>query len=209
MMNVDRFGEWAFEEVPLDALKLSWPRLASIQAEVKHLIGEHAEAAREVTALEATREGAREQDLDAAAAALRAGNAVPSPKASPALQRKIESAVRTRDALERAVSSAIGDSNAFRLKHSASLLADATWSLSALRSKLAENAKKTAALYAESEAAAASVKKLEPPAAAPPQSSAAGQDTVYAPQFVATTSRSAGPERGDIERVLSHLAALG
>jgi len=195
-----------FEETPLDALKLSWPKLAAIQAEVRHLISEHAETAREVTALEAGREGAREQDLNAAAAALRAGNAVPSPKSEPALERKVESAVRTRDALERAVSSAIGDSNAFRLKHAASLEADATFSLEALRSQLADNAKKTAALYAESEAAAASVKKLAPPAVAPPQSLAAGQDTVYAPQFTHATSRSAGPDRGTIESVLSHLA---
>ncbi len=214
MEHITRFGQWAFEEVPLDALKLSWPELASIQAEVKHLISEHAETAREVTALEATREGAREQDLDAAAAALRAGKAVPSPRAEPALQKKVDGAVRTRDALARAVSNAIGDSNAFRLKHAASLEADATFSLEALRSQLAENAKKTAALYAESEAAAASVKKLQPPAPPPAEtgppgsSGAAATSTVFAPQFVHGTSRSAGPDRGTIESVLSHLAGV-
>jgi hypothetical protein len=176
---------------------------------VSHLIGEHAQAAREVTALEATRDGAREQDLDAAAAALRAGGAVPSPKAEPALQKKVESAVRTRDAFSRAVSSAIAEMDAFKLKHSASLLADATWSLEALRGKLAEKAKQTAAIFAESEAAAASVKKLQPPAVAPPESSAAGQDTSYAPQFTHGTSRSAGPDRGEIDRVLNFLGALG
>ncbi len=54
--------------------------------------------------------------------------------------------------------------------------------------------------------AAASVKKLAPPAAPPAESGEAARSTVFAPQFVATTSRSAGPERGDIERVLSYLA---
>jgi hypothetical protein len=204
-MSLDRFGNWAFEAVPLDALRLSWPRLAAAQSEVSHLIGEHAEAARAVTELELKREGAREQDLDDAAAAIRGGSGAPPPKAEPALARKIEGAVRTRDAFARAVSNAIGELNAFKLKHAASLQADATWSLKALRSKLAEKAKQTAALYAESESAAASVKKLAPPTVAPPESSAAGQDTVYAPQFVAT-SRSAGPARGEIDRVLSYLA---
>jgi len=209
----DRFGSWLFTPVPLDELGLNWPKLAGIQAEVRHLIGEHAQAAREVTALEAGREGAREQDLDAAAAALRAGNAVPSPKAEPALERKVEGAVRTRDAFSRAVSSVIGELEAFKLKHAASLQADATWSLEALRGKLAEKAKQTSALYAESEAAAASVKKLQPPAPPPAEtgppgsSGAAATSTVFAPQFVAATSRSAGPERGDIERVLEFLAA--
>jgi hypothetical protein len=207
MMNVDRFGQWAFEAIPLDALKLSWPKLAGIQAEVKHLISEHARASQEVTSLEASREGAREQDLNAAAAALRAGNAVPQPKAEPALQRKVEGAVRTRDAFSRAVSSAIEDLEGFKRVHAASLQADATFSLEALRSKLADKAKQTAALYAESVAAATSVKKLEPPAPPPPESTAVGQDTSYFPQFVATSRRSAGPERGDIERVLEFLAA--
>jgi hypothetical protein len=208
MMNVDRFGQWAFEAIPLDALKLSWPRLAAIQAEVSHLIAEHAQAAREVTALEASREGAREQDLDAAAAAIRAGSGAPAPKAEPKLERKLEGAIRTRDAFARAVSSAIGDSNAFRLKHAASLEADAVNAVEALRSKLADKARQTAALYAESEAAAASVKKLAVPAPPPPESTAAGRDTSYFPEFVATAShRSAGPARGDIERVLNYLAA--
>jgi hypothetical protein len=205
----NRFGDWAFEAVPLDALGLEWPRLAALQNEVGHLIGEHAEAARAVTELEATREGAREQDLDAAAAALRAGNAVPSPKAEPALEKRVLGAVRTRDAFERAAASAIGELEAFKRLHAGPLEADAARSLGVLRGKLAENARRTAALYAESEAAAASVKKLAPPAVAPPESGEAGQDTVFAPQFVSGTSRSAGPARGDIERVLDYLAALG
>ena len=211
MQHIDRFGGWVFEEVPLDALKLSWPELAALQAEVRHLISEHAETAREVTALEATREGAREQDLDAAGAAIRAGAGAPSPKAEPALSRKIEGAVRTRDAFARAVSNAIEELESFKRVHSASLLADATWSLKALRGKLAENAKKTAAVFAEAESAAASVKKLEPAAVAPaetgpPGSGEASRSTVLAPQFISGTSRSAGPDRGTIESVLSHLA---
>jgi len=204
-MSLDRFGEWLFDPVPLDALALNWPKLAGLQAEVKHLIAQHAQAAREVTALEATRDGAKEQDLDAAAAALRAGSAVPSPKAEPALEKKLVGAVRTRDAFSRAASNAIGELEGFKRLHADSLQADAARSLGVLRNKLAENAKQTAALYAESEAAAASVKKLAPPAPPPPESSAAGQDTVFAPQFVARTSRSADPERGDVERVLNFL----
>jgi len=210
-MHVNRFGDWAFEAVPLDALGLSWPRLAAAQNEVRHLIGEHAQAAQAVTSLEAGRVGAEEQDLDAAAAALRAGNAVQSPKAEPALEKQVLAAVRTRDAFSRAVSNAIEELEAFKKDHAGPLEADAARSLLVLRSKLAENAKKTAALYAEATAAAASVKKLAPPAVAPPElgppgSSAAATSTVFAPQFVHATSRSAGVERGDIERVLDYLA---
>ena len=206
---LNRFGQWLFDPVPLDALGLKWPLLQERQAEVGHLIGAHAGAVQAVAELEAKRGAARERDLDDAATAIRAGSGAPAPKAEPALERKIEGAVRTRDAVARAVSNAISELENFKRVHAASLLADATWSLEALRGKLAEKAKQTAAVFAEAESAAASVKKLEPPAAAPPESLAAGQDTVYAPQFTHGTSRSAGPQRGEIDRVLSHLQELG
>ena len=208
-MSLDRFGQFLFDPVPLDALGLNWPRLAAAQAEVSHLIGQHAEASEAVAELEAERSAAREKDLDDAATAIRAGSGAPAPKASPALARKIEGAVRTRDAFGRAVSNAIEDLEVFKRKHAGALEADAARSLEALRTKLAESAAKTAALYAESESAAASVKKLAPPAVAPPESLAPGQDSVYAPQFVATTSRSAGPARGEIDRVLLYLGGGG
>jgi hypothetical protein len=211
---LDRFGQFLFDPVPLDALGLKWPKLQAMQAEVRSLINQHAEAAREVTALEAGRGGAREQDLDAGATALRAGAGVPPPRAEPALEKKVEGARRTRDAFERAASSAIGELEAFKRKNASSLEADAARSLEVMRRTLADSARQTTGHYAEAEAAAASVKKLAPPAAppaetGPPGSGQAARSTVFAPQFVAATSRSAGPERGDIERVLSHLAALG
>jgi len=208
-MSFDRFGNWAYEPIELDALGLNWPKLQERQAEARHLIAQHAEASQAVTTLEAGRGAAREDDLDAGARSLRAGSAVPAPKAEPALEKKLVGARRTRDAFERAASSAIAELSDFKLKHAASLEADAARSLAVLRRKLSDHARQTAALYAEAESAAASVKKLAPPAVAPPESSAAGQDTVYAPQFAARTSRSAGPERGEIDRVLSHLVALG
>jgi hypothetical protein len=209
-MHVNRFGDWAFEAVPLDALALNWPRLQAAQAEVRHLIEQHAEASQAVASLEAKRGAARDRDLDDAATAIRAGSGAPAPKAEPSLSRKIEGAVRTRDAFGRAVSNAIEELESFKRLHAASLLADATWSLEALRGKLAEKAKQTAAIFAESEAAAASVKKLEPAAVAPPEtgppgSSAPDRSTVIASQFVAATSRAAGPSRGEIERVLLYL----
>jgi hypothetical protein len=210
-MSIDRFGNWAFEAVPLDALKLSWPELTGMQNEARHLIEQHAQASQAVTALEAGRPASREQDLDAGAAALRAGKEVPPPKAEPALERKLVGARRTREAYERAASSAIAEMDAFKRLHAGALEADAARSLGVLRSKLSENAKKTASLYAESEAAAASVKKLAPPAAPPPEtgppgSGDAARSTVIMPS-VATTGQSAGPARGEIDRVLSYLAA--
>ena len=204
-MHVSRFGEWLFTPIPLDELGLNWPRLQAAQAEVRHLIGQHAQASQAVAELEAKRGAAREQDLDDAATAIRAGSGAPPPKAEPSLSRKIEGAVRTRDAFGRAVSNALEELESFKRANAVALEADAARSLEALRTKLAESAAKTGALYAESEAAAISVKKLAPPAVAPPESLAPGQDSVYAPQFVATTSRSADPERGEIDRVLNFL----
>ncbi len=208
-MSLYRFVQWLFDPVPLDALGLSWPKPQARQVEVKHLIVQHAEAVQAVASLEAGRGAARDRDLDDAATAIRAGAGAPSPKAEPALERKVEGAVRTRDAFARAVSNAIEELESFKRLHADSLQADAARSLLALRGKLADTAKRTAALYAESESAAASVKKLALPAPPPPESTAAGKDTSYFPQFVAATSRSAGPERFDIERVLGYLAALG
>jgi hypothetical protein len=210
----NRFGDWAYEEVPLAALGLKWPRLAAAQDEVRGLIEQHTEASQAVSALEAKRGAAREQDLDGAATALRAGSEVPEPTAEPALEKKLSGAIRTRDAFQRAASGAISDFESFKRLHAGALEADAARSLGVLRGKLADAAKRAASLYAESEAAAASVKKLAVPAPPPPETGPPGSSdpdrlTVLAPQFVATTSRSAGPQPGDIERVLSHLAGLG
>ena len=209
----DRFGSWAYEPVALDALGLSWPKLQALQAEVKQLISQHAEAALAVTTLESGRQAAKDQDLDAGATALRAGAGVPPPKAEAALEKKLEGAVRTRGAYERAVSSAIEELESFKRKNAGALEADAARSLGILRGKLADAAKRTAAIFAESVAAAASVKKLEPPAPPPPEtgppgSGDAARSTVIIPS-VATTGQSAGPDRGTVERVLSHLAGLG
>ncbi len=207
-MSFDRFGNWAYEPIELDALGLNWPKLQERQAEASHLIAQHEEASQAVTTLEAGRGAAREDDLDAGARALRAGSSVPPPKAEPALEKKLVGARRTREAYERAASSAIEELEAFKRKNASSLEADAARSLEALRSRLSDSARQTTGLWSEAEAAAASVKKLAVPAPPPPESTAAGQDTSYFPQFVATTSqRSAGPDRGTIERVLSHLSS--
>jgi hypothetical protein len=211
---INRFGQWAYEPIALDALGLAWPRLQAAQAEVKHLIERHAEASEAVATLESGRQAAKELDLDAGATALRAGAGVPPPKAEPALERKVEGAIRTREAYERAVSAAISELEGFKRKNASSLEADAARSLGVLRNKLSDSARQTTGLYAEAEAAALSVKKLSPPVAppaetGPPGSGEAARSTVIASQFVATTSqRSAGPDRGTIERVLSHLSGL-
>ncbi len=204
-MSFDRFGNWAYEPIELDALGLNWPKLQERQAEARSLIDQHSEASQAVTTLEAGRGAAREDDLDAGARALRAGSSVPPPKAEPALEKKLVGARRTRDAFERAASSAISEMDAFKRQHAGALEADAARSLGVLRSRLSDSARQTTGLWSEAEAAAASVKKLAPPAPPPPESSAAGQDSVYAPQFVATTSRAAGPSRGEIERGLLYL----
>jgi len=213
-MSFDRFGNWSYEPVALDALGLNWPKLAARQDEVRSLIEQHAEASEAVASLEAGRGAAKEKDLDGAATALRAGAEVPEPKAEPALEKKLAGARRTLEAYERATSGAISELEAFKREYAEGLEADAARSLGVLRRKLSDNARKTANLYAETDRAAQSVKKLAPPApppaeTGPPGSGQAARQTVLAPQFVATTSqRSAGPDRGTVERVLSYLSAL-
>jgi hypothetical protein len=212
-MSLDRFGNFAYEPIALDVLGLSWPKLAAAQDEVRSLIAQHAEASQAVTSLEAGRGAAREEDLDAAATALRGGSAVPEPKAEPALEKKLSGAIRTRDAFQRAASSAIAEIDAFKRKEAEGLQADAARSLEVMRRKLSETARKTASLYAAAETAAQGVKKLAPPApppeeTGPPGSGDAARSTVIMPS-VATTGQSAGPDRGTIDLVLSHLAALG
>ena len=208
---INRFGQWAYEPIALDALGLAWPRLQAAQAEVKHLIERHAEASEAVATLESGRQAAKELDLDAGATALRAGSSVPPPKAEPALEKKVEGARRTRDAFQRAASSAIGEMDAFKRLHAGALEADAARSLEVMRRKLSDSARLTTGLYAAAEAAAQSVKKLAPPApppeeTGPPGSGAPARSTIIMPS-VATTGQSAGPDRGTVERVLSHLTS--
>ena len=114
---LNRFGQFVFDPVPLDALGLNWPKLQERQAEASHLIAQHAQASQAVAELEAGRGAAREDDLDAGARALRAGSSVPPPKAEPALEKKLVGARRTRDAFERAASSAISEMDAFKRQH--------------------------------------------------------------------------------------------
>jgi hypothetical protein len=104
--------------------------------------------------------------------------------------------------------------DAFKRLHASELEADAARSLEVMRRKLSDSARQTTGLYAAAEAAAQSVNKLSPPAGppeetGPPGSGQAARSTVIASQFVATTSqRSASPDRGTVERVLSHLSGL-
>ena len=213
---IDRFGQIAFEPVPLERFELAskWKKLETIQNEAAKLIGRYREAENEARALAAKRDAARDTDLETAASAVRAGKDAPEPRAVPALERKLVAATRTREILERAAGDAIGEAQAERQRHAAGLASDIQAALDKSAAALADHARQAVALYAKIEDGRRDAARLVPPPAppaetGPPGSGEAARSTVLASQFVATTSqRTASPDRGTVERVLSHLAAL-
>ncbi len=205
----NRFGLIDFDTVPLErfGLEKKWKRLATLQNEAQDLIGRYQEAAQKVAELEQGRQAARDRDLDAHAAALRTGGEIPEPEHEAALDKELAGAVRTRDALQRAVEGAIADVTAYRLEHAAKLQADIEAALSTKAQELARHAREAAALYAEFEDGKLEARRLIPPQGAPENTGEPQNSSVLiGPMSTRTLS---GPNRGDVEAVLSYLASLG
>jgi len=105
----DRFGLIRFEAVPLErfGLEKKYKKLDELQQEAEGLIDRYQEAAAKVAGLEQGRQDARDKDLDAHASALRKGDEVPEAEHEAKLDEELAGAVRTRDALQRAVEGGI------------------------------------------------------------------------------------------------------
>jgi hypothetical protein len=204
----DRFGQIAFEPVPLERFGLAseWKKLEKIQDEATGLIERYREAEAEVRALEAQRDAAREADLRAASTAVRAGKDAPEPQAEPALERKLEAATRTREILERATADAIGEAQADRQRHATALGADIQAALAEKAAKLAECARQAAVLYGQVEDGRRLAARLVPPPPAPSMEDTPAGDTTI--MMTAGTTASA-PPRGDVEGILNYLARMG
>jgi hypothetical protein len=206
----DRFGLIRFEAVALErfGLQKKWRRLDKLQQEAEGLIGRYQEAAAEVGALEQGRQDARDKDLDAAAAALRKGDEVVSlePEHEAALDKELSGAVRSRDALQRAVEGAMADVASYRLEHATTLQREISAALDAKAHELAEHARAAAALYAEVEDGRLVAKRLAPAQGAPENTGEPEDTTVLiGPMSTRTVS---GPNRGAVEAVLNYLSSL-
>jgi hypothetical protein len=204
----DRFGQIAFEPVPLARFGLAseWKKLGATQDEALGLIERYREAENEVRALEAQRDAARDTDLRAASSAVRAGKDAPEPQAEPALERKIVAAARTREILERAAGDAIADAQAMRQRNAAALGADIQAALADKAATLAEYARQAAVLYGQVEDGRRLAARLVPPPPAPSMEDTPAGDTTI--MMTAGTTASA-PARGDVEGILNYLARMG
>ncbi len=205
----DRFGLIRFEAVPLErfGLEKKYKKLAATQDETQDLIRQYEEAAGHVAVLEQGREAARDKDLDAAAAALRAGDEVPEAEHEAALDKELAGAVRARDALQRAVEGTLADVASYRLEHATRLQQDITAALDAKAQELAEHARAAAALYAEVEDGRLEAKRLAPVQGAP-ENTGAPQDTTVLIGPMTTGTIAGGPNRGEVEAVLNYLSSL-
>ncbi len=205
----DRFGLISFQAVPLERFGIhkKWRRLDKLQREAEGLIDRYQEAAAKVAELEQGRQDARDKDLDASATALRSGAEAPEPEHEAALDKELAGAVRTRDALQRAVEGAMADVTSYRLEHVSTLQQDITAALDAKAQELAEHARAAAALYAEVEDGRLEARRLVPVQSAPENTSGPQDTTVLLGPM--TTRTVSGPARGDIEAILSYLASLG
>jgi len=205
----DRFGLIRFEAVPLErfGLQKKWRRLDKLQQEAEGLIGRYQEAAASVADLEQGRQDARDKDLDAAAAALRTGDEVPEAEHEAALDKELAGAVRTRDALQRAVEGALADVASYRLEHATRLQEEISAALDAKAQELAEHARAAAALYAEVEDGRLEAKRLAPVQGAP-ENTGEPQDTTVLLGPMTTGTIAGGPNRGEVEAVLNYLSSL-
>ncbi len=210
-MVFDRFGLIRFEAVALErfGLQKKWRRLDKLQQEAEGLIGRYQEAAAKVADLEQGRQDARDKDLDAAAAALRSGPSAEAlePEHEAALDKELAGAVRTRDALQRAVEGAMAEVASYRLEHATTLQQEITAALDAKAQELAEHAGAAAALYAEVEDGRLEAKRLAPVRGAP-ENTGEPQDTTVLIGPMTTGTIAGGPNRGEVEAVLNYLSSL-
>ncbi len=205
----NRFGLISFEAVPLErfGLEKKYKKLAAMQAETQDLIRQYEEAAGRVAVLEQARQDARDKDLDAHARALRKGEEVPEPEHEAKLDDDLASAIRTRDALQRAVEGAMAEVASYRLEHVFTLQQDITAALDARAHELAEHARAAAALYAEVEDGRLEASRLAPVQGAP-ENAGAPEDTTVLLGPMTTRTIAGGPNRGEIEAVLNYLSSL-
>ena len=187
-------------------LEKQWPKLARLQAEIASLEKRNREADMKANRLRAELAPAREQDLSLEAKAIRSGDKVPEPKHEPEVQAKLDRAVRDAAVMSRALQDAQAELSHFLGKHQGELYQDVAAARNEIASKIAEAAREALASYGRYEDLRYVLKDLTPPPEPiDPTQPAQRLTTVFAG---VQTTRSAGPDRGTVEGILSYLMGL-
>jgi hypothetical protein len=204
----NRFGALAVDPFPLERFGLQerYPKLVALQKEVADLDARRAATDGELVVLRQGVGPAQQKDAEAAGKALRAGKDMPAAKHEADANRKVQEAERKLAALEDATAAAAQDLTAEQRKHSGALIEDLMSARAETAKRVAEQATtllKDYGLFLDAEDIG---KRFAPPAPVPDESAPA-QDTTFV--IHAPRATPAGPQRGDVETVLSHLSRLG
>jgi hypothetical protein len=183
-----------------------FPRLAKLQAEIRDLELAREKAQSAVMAATNAIPVAQQRDAEAAAKAIRAGRNVPDAKHERRAASALEDTQRNLAAYTRAAGDAQADMGAFIAKHRASLRAAMVEAVNENAQQLAHHARKAAELYAFAEDSKYDLKQLAPPP--PPVDENAPAQRLSTTVIGVTTHRAAGPNRGDVEQMLTYLASL-
>jgi len=204
----NRFGQLAADPFPLEKFGLQerYPKLAALQREVHKLDARRIEAERDLVAQRQGVGQARQKDTEAAGKALRAGKDMPAAKHEVDANEMVREAERKLAALSDATAAAAQDLTAEQRKHATALIEDLTRARAETAKRVAGQATTLLADYGLFLDAEDIGKRFAPPAPVPDENAPA-QDTTLV--INAPRATPAGPQRGDVESVLSHLASLG
>ncbi len=186
------------QQIPPEVLQ-RWPRLRELEEEVAELTRRHQDAQAEAQGLENQLETARRADLDREAKAVRSGKNPPKPKHEPPIQSKLDTARRNAEVYRRALEAAQSDLGAFRAEHSGALFADLEHFRGEIARDFAKHAQRAMQGFGRYSDLAYLLKNLEPPVDDP--------GPRFFPVIGVHTTKS-GPDRGEIEQVLSYLIGL-
>ena len=196
-------------DINLKALNLEarWPKLARLQDEIKHL-EKHTRAAEvEVSTRRAAISPSRERDLDAAASAIRSGAKSPKTSNEDEAKGRPQVAERNHAVMTRALEAARTDYGVFLQKHRAELFRDVAKQRSQIAREAAASAREALAAYSRFEDLRYVLKGLEPPIEAADNTAPAQRLTTAV--IGLQTTGSTGPDRGQVEAMLSYVASLG
>ena len=151
---------------------------------------------------------AREHDLNAEALALNAGEKPPKPT-EPDIRRKLEDTERRLEVLRRRLPLAQSDVAVYISEHRGELRESLIAALGDRAHQLAEHARAAAQLYGEIMDGQRPLRKELAPPAPVEEATGTGRDTVDFGGIVSRANVYGEPfERGDVEAMLSYLAAL-
>jgi hypothetical protein len=193
----------------LEQVAAQLPELQTLEARVTDLEARHAAAQGRVQGLALKANQARENDLNAEAAALNAGRSVPKPT-EPHLRDQLEGAQRDLEVLERRWTMAASDRALYLQQHQGEILGLLQEAHAAEGQRVAAAASEAldALLrYHAAEDEARNLQRLHP---APAPENAGGPESVSVVLGnVSTKNVTGGPRRGDLEGTLRYLQSLG